>query len=89
MRKDDVSGIVLTFIAGVGVGALAALLFAPKAGEELRSDIVDGLSDGVEQIRGTTKDLRRRGQKLVNMAKDQVGDAIDAANDAYNRAIRS
>lgn len=89
MRNDDMSGMVLTFIAGIGVGALAALLFAPKAGDDLRSDITDGINDGLKQIRSTGKDLRRRGQKLVNMAKDEAADAIDAASDAFNQASRS
>ena len=88
MGKDDMSGTVLTFIIGVGVGVLAALLVAPKAGEELRDDIAGGLNDGLKQIRNTGKDLRRRGQKLVNMAKDEAADAIDAASDAFNQASR-
>ena len=53
MTKADAPGIILTFILGVGVGAIAALLLAPKAGEELRSDIAEGVSDGINQVRGT------------------------------------
>ena len=86
MSRNDVSGTVIAFIWGLGIGALAALLFAPKAGEELRNDIADGVSDGIDQLRGASKDLRRRGQKLVSMAKDQAEEAIDAAGNAYNRA---
>lgn len=88
MSRNDVSVTVIAFIWGLGIGALAALLFAPKAGEELRNDIADGVSDGIDQLRGASKDLRRRGQKLVSMAKDQAEEAIDAANNAYNRATR-
>lgn len=89
MSRDDISGTVLTFIAGIGVGALAALLFAPKAGEELRGDITDGFDDGLKQFRKTGKDLRRRAQKVVNMAKDEVAGAVDAASDAFSQAGRS
>jgi gas vesicle protein len=86
MRREQVPGTILTFVIGAGVGALVALLLAPKSGEELRGDIVDGVNDGVNQVRSTGKDLKRRAQKVVDMAKDQVQDAIDAGDRAYNQA---
>jgi gas vesicle protein len=39
MTKDDATATFLGFVLGVGVGAVSALLLAPKAGEELRDDI--------------------------------------------------
>jgi gas vesicle protein len=88
MNRDNMSGTVFTFVVGVGVGAAAALLFAPKAGEDLREDIAGRVNDGVDHLRSTGKDLKRRGQKLVNMAKDEAADALDAATDAFNHAKR-
>jgi gas vesicle protein len=38
-RYVTVSDAVLTFVAAVVVGGLAALLFSPKSGDEMRSDI--------------------------------------------------
>jgi gas vesicle protein len=86
MTRDNWPGTSLTFVLGVSVGAVAALLFAPKAGEELRGDIAEGVSDGVNQVRSTGKDLKKRVQKLVDLAKDHVQDAIEAGDDAYNQA---
>lgn len=83
MSSDNLSGSVFTFILGVGIGAAAALLFAPKAGEDLRNDIADGIGDGIGQFQRSAKDLKRRGQKLVNVAKDEVSDAVEAATDAF------
>jgi gas vesicle protein len=42
MTRGNAPRTIFTFILGIGVGALAALLFAPKAGEELRDDIGPG-----------------------------------------------
>ena len=56
MTRDHKVGTILTFILGAGVGAVTALLLAPKAGKELRDDIADGVSDGVNRVRGTGKD---------------------------------
>jgi gas vesicle protein len=86
MAKDHKSETILTFILGVGVGAAAALFFAPKSGEELRDDIVEGVSDRVDQVRSSAKDLKRRAQKLVDVTKEHVEDAIDAGDLAYSQA---
>lgn len=71
---------------GAVIGAAAALLLAPKAGEELRDDIAEGLSDGVDGVRKASRDLKRRAQRIVDGAKDQVQDAIDAGDRAYSHA---
>jgi gas vesicle protein len=84
-------GTVLPFAVGLGVGAAVALLFAPKAGEELRSDITEGVNDGVNQIRSTGKELKKKVQRLADAAQDQVDrvqDAIEAGETAYSQASK-
>ena len=68
MTKADAPGTIFTLVLGAGVGALAAFLLAPKAGEELRADIAERVSEGINQIRSTGRDLKRRAQKLVDLA---------------------
>ena len=63
-----------------------ALLLAPKSGEELRDDIVDEVNDSIDHVRKSGRDLKRRAQKAVDLAKDQVQDAIDAGDRAYSQA---
>jgi gas vesicle protein len=77
MPRTDGPGPILTFILGVGVGALAALLLARKPGGELRSDLAEGVNSRVKQLRRTGKDLRKRARKIVDVAKDQVQAAIE------------
>ena len=89
MNRKQIPATIATFAVGAGLGAALALLFAPKSGEELRSDIADGVNDGVNQVRSTGKDLKRRAQRVVDMAKDQVQEAIDAGDNAYNQAKRA
>jgi gas vesicle protein len=84
-------GTVLPFAVGLGVGAAVALLFAPKAGEDLRSDITEGVNDGVNQIRSTGKELKRKVQRLADAAQDQVDrvqDAIEVGETAYSQASK-
>jgi gas vesicle protein len=89
MTRDNWPGTTLTFVLGVSVGAVAALLFAPKAGEELRGDIAEGVRDGINQVRSTGKDLKKRAHELVDLAEDQVQHAIEAGDNAYNQAKKA
>lgn len=85
MRRDRISTPILTFALGAGLGAAVALLLTPRAGEELRDDIA-GVRDGVNQARRAGRALKRRAQRAVDLAKDQVLDAIDAGDRAYRHA---
>jgi gas vesicle protein len=80
---------ILTFVLGAGVGAVTALLLAPKAGEELRDDIADGVSDGVNRVRSAGKDLKRRAQKIAALAQDHVQDAVETGQEAYSQAKKA
>ncbi len=69
-------GIALTFLfIGLGVGALGALLFAPKSGKQMRrllkrkyEDARDVLEDWTEQA----GDVVEKGAEWVNTAKERV-----------------
>ena len=85
-RRDQDPGSVITFILGVTVGAVAALLLAPKAGKELRQDLAEGMNDGMEQLRSAGKDLKQRAGKFASEAQDNVQDALEAGQKAYRQA---
>jgi gas vesicle protein len=90
MAKRDVTGTIVTFILGVGVGAAAVLLFAPgEAVDELREDVAEAIGEGVDQVRSRSKDLRRRAQKLAAVAADQVQTALEHGEDAFQQAKKA
>jgi gas vesicle protein len=89
MTEDDAPATFLGFVLGVAVGAIAALLLAPKTGDELRDDIAGAVSDGVEHVRGQAKGLKRRAKKLVDVAKDQVQTALNEGETAYKQAKKA
>jgi gas vesicle protein len=81
MSRQQNPGSVLTFIIGVSIGALAALLLAPKAGKDLRSDLADGINDGMDQLRSTGKELKKRAGKFADAAQDRASKFADAAQE--------
>ncbi len=57
------------FIAGTGLGAALALLFAPKPGKELREDIVAKTQAGIDTARQTAVEIQHRTGELVDSVK--------------------
>jgi gas vesicle protein len=86
MTRENKVGTILSFVLGAAAGAVTALLLAPKSGTELRGEIAEGVSDGVNQVRSSGTDLKHRAQKLVDSAKARVEDAVDAGQVAYDQA---
>ena len=57
------------FLTGVGAGALIALLFAPKSGSELRSEIADATRKGLDYARDTGREIGERASALLHEYK--------------------
>jgi gas vesicle protein len=68
------------FLLGAGIGFAAAMLFAPKSGAELRSQLSDAGGDLFERARGFGDNIRERVSRVVpeNM-REQVSDVFDQA----------
>lgn len=59
-------------LAGIGFGAVAALLFAPKSGKETRRLITGKAAEGREYVVARGRDLRRQAEEAVDKGKDFV-----------------
>jgi hypothetical protein len=69
-------GIALTFLfIGLGAGALAALLFAPKPGKQVRRDIrrkYEGAREAFDDLAEQAGDVIERGAEWANTAKAKI-----------------
>jgi gas vesicle protein len=68
------SGLVKGFLIGGALGALAAILLAPKSGKELRSDIKEKGNDALDGARRLCSDVQREAKALFEGAKSGVQD---------------
>ncbi len=88
---DDVRSLVW-FLAGLGVGATAALLFAPQSGKQTRKMIGKAavrsreyLEERGEAIRDHAGDLRDRAVDLQEELRDRGRDLYERGRDLADR----
>lgn len=87
---DRNGGTFLWFLAGLGVGAVIGVLYAPRSGEETREVIRSKAEEGreyvrsrAEKARGQAEDWVDRGRDVLSQQKEQFRAAYEAGRQAY------
>jgi gas vesicle protein len=79
-REDSSISTKLTYlIIGGGIGAIIALLFAPKSGKELREDIADASRKGLEKGKEAAAQLQERAGEYYEAGREKVGEIYQTA----------
>ncbi len=93
MAEDNGSNGFLWFLAGLGLGALVGVLYAPKAGTETREMIRGKAEEGREFVVTRARDVRQqanevidRGRGVMDQQKEQFRSAVDAFKSSYHEA---
>jgi gas vesicle protein len=89
MANCNASIKVLYFVAGVGVGAAIALLFAPQSGEETRKQIAEKAHEGKDYVASRGREMRKhaedlvdQGKELVHKQKERLADVLESGKQA-------
>lgn len=77
MAEDNRINGLAWFVAGLGVGALVGILYAPKAGRETREDLMNGAREGGEYLRNRGRQAAEQMGDLVDKGKEQMGQYVD------------
>jgi gas vesicle protein len=81
-REETSATTKLTYLLiGGGIGAILALLFAPKSGEELRGDIADVTRKGLEKGRETAAQLQEKAGEYYEVTRERAGEYYQAAQE--------
>lgn len=99
MSHDNNSGksFIVGLLAGGAIGALIALLVAPKSGKELRADLklkgeeyLDEAEKYISEAREKAKELinegKRRSEKIISEARSKSQELIKDAEKIINEA---
>ena len=85
MAEDTKAYGLAWFLAGLGVGALVGILYAPKSGRETRDGLVSGAREGTEYLRDRTRQAAEQGGTLVDKGKEHVGEYVERGRDVVDR----
>lgn len=73
------------FLAGLGLGALVGVLYAPKSGKETREDLLAGAIDAKERAALLAQQGVDKANALVDQGKQVAGDYVDRGKDYYEK----
>jgi gas vesicle protein len=90
MSENNGGSNIAFFLAGAGIGALIALLFAPQSGKETRDYISQRASESREKVATKTQEYRKQAEgyvdkakEIANKQKEQLSAALEAGKQAY------
>jgi gas vesicle protein len=72
-------GLFLGFLAGGALGAVIALLYAPKSGRELRKDIKEKTDEYIEDAEKYVTEARDKAKSMINEGKKKSDRIIEDA----------
>jgi gas vesicle protein len=80
----------LYFVLGAAIGAVTAILLAPRSGVETRKLIMTRAREGADVVTnrakvvaGKTTEYVERGKEALQQQRDQINAAIEAGKRAY------
>jgi gas vesicle protein len=90
MSDRNGGGGVLWFLAGLGIGAIVGILYAPQSGDETREILMVKAEEGRDFVRKRAREAREQaeqwaahGKEVYNSQKEQIRSAVEAGRQAY------
>lgn len=81
-RDQNNAATKLTYLLiGGGIGAVIALLFAPKSGVELRGDIADATRKGIEKSKEAASQLQDKAGEYYEVTRDKASELYQTAQE--------
>lgn len=82
-REESNATSKLTYLlVGGAIGAIVALLFAPKSGQELRGDIAEATKKGIEKGKEAAAVVSERAGEYYEVTKERAGEILHDAQEA-------
>jgi gas vesicle protein len=90
---DENGGSLVWFLAGLGLGGLIGVLYAPRSGAETREELKQRAQEGGDYVRNRAREVQNqasewadKGRDAVTQQKDQFRAAYEAGRQAYQEA---
>ena len=94
MARCSIATDVGWFLAGVGIGAVVALLLAPKTGQQTRKLIAKKAEEGKDYVaskgrefREQAEELAEKGKGLVIKQRERLAEVLETGKEAARNTL--
>jgi gas vesicle protein len=87
MDNNRSSNSMLAFVAGIGIGALVGILFAPRSGEETREQLMGGAMDAIDTVTSTGQRFAQNTRQAVTDTTEQLRQSVNDRTEQVRRAV--
>jgi gas vesicle protein len=85
--RDGSGSSIGWFLVGLGVGAVAGILYAPRSGNETREVLRARAEEGRDYVKNRAREAwADKGRDVVSQQKEQFRAAYEAGRQAYKEA---
>jgi gas vesicle protein len=85
MSDNESTGGFAWFLAGLGIGALVGVLYAPKAGKDTRDELVASALDAKEKASKLYTEKTEQVGEYVRQGKQTANDYVDKGKEYYDK----
>jgi gas vesicle protein len=85
-NESSSSSFTLGLLAGAALGAGLAILYAPRAGSEVRGQLRQMGHDAMASLGDVGRSLRDTGERLAERGKEAAAQAVKEGERAFDRA---
>ena len=87
MSNDNGAGGLGWFLAGLGIGALVGVLYAPKSGRETREELMASALDAKERAAEYAQQGRERASQYAEQGKEQINEYVDRGRTQWSQYV--
>ena len=85
MADNDSVGGFGWFLAGLGIGALVGVLYAPKSGKETRDDLKAGALEAKDRANDLYEQGKQAASEYVDKSKQVASEYVDKGKEFYDK----
>lgn len=76
------------FLAGLGIGALVGVLYAPKSGRETREELISSARDSSEYLRTRSREAAAQMNTYAEQGRARVNDYVDRGRTQWGDFVK-
>ena len=84
-QSSHIGTAITFFLIGLGAGALAGLLLAPKTGKQMRKDLRRGYEDAKDSLEDWADEAKDRAREVGERVRDAASRGAEIAEDLRDK----